>query len=219
MFCPFCGQITQENDRFCSYCGATLPEPPKKGRRWPAVLALVLIFALGLGVFLFSRPVLNTTADPESPWFSVHNGVLYFDARAYTGDGVLVVPETVSGQTVTALSDSCFYNCDTLIAIHLPSTITYIGSDAFAYCDSLRGIELSESLVNLSSRAFYNCYNLESVCIPASLRNVGNDIFTGCDNLFCLFYSGSLDSWKALNFYSIPTGTVLSCTDGLFSLN
>lgn len=218
MFCLSCGQSIDACGRFCPYCGASVPTPPKQGRRWPAILALVLIFAIGLGVFLVFRPGKNTT-DPENPWFSVHDGVLYFDARAYSGNGVLIVPDTVSGQTVTALSDSCFYNCDNLTAIHLPPTITYIGSDAFAYCDNLRGVELSESLITLSSRAFYNCYNLESVCIPASLRNVGNDIFTGCDNLFCLFYSGSLDSWKALNFYSIPTGTILSCTDGLFSLN
>lgn len=219
MFCPFCGQIVQENDRFCSYCGASLPEPPKKGRRWPAVLALVLIFALGLGVFLFYRPELKATKDPQAPWFSVHNGVLYFDARAYTGDGVLVVPETVNGQTVTALSDSCFYNCDTLIAIHLPNTLTTIGSDAFAYCDSLRGVELPESLLTLASNAFYRCSSLESVCIPASLQNVGSSIFSGCDSLSCIFYSGSLNSWKALNLYGIPEGTVLSCSDGLFQLN
>lgn len=219
MFCPSCGQIVQENDRFCSYCGAPLPEPPKKGRRWPAILALVLIFALGLGVFLFYRPELKATKDPQAPWFSVQNGVLYFDARAYTGDGVLVVPETVNGQTVTALSDSCFYNCDNLISIHLPSTLTYIGSDAFAYCDNLRGIQLPESLETLSSGAFYQCHRLESICFPASLRNVGDDLFTGCDSLSCIFYSGSLNSWKALNIYGIPEGTVLSCSDGLFQLN
>ena len=219
MFCPSCGQSVDECDRFCSYCGISLPTPTKPGRRWPAVLALVLIFAFGLSIFLLSRPEWNTTTDSENPWFSVYNGVLYFDARAYSGNGVLTVPDTVGGQTVTALSDSCFYNCDTLIAIHLPSTMTYIGSDAFAYCDNLRAVQLPESLETLSSGAFYQCYNLESVTIPASLRNLGDEIFTGCDSLSCLFYSGDLASWKALNFYGIPAGTVLSCTDGLFQLN
>lgn len=219
MFCPSCGQSVERFDRFCPYCGVSLPTPPKQGRRWPGVLALVLIFAFGLGAFLLTRPHVTAATDPESPWFSVYNGVLYFDKDAYSGNGVLTVPSVVAGQTVTALSDSCFYDCDDLIAIHLPDTLTHIGFYAFAYCDNLRGIQLPESLETLSSGAFYDCWNLESVCIPASLQAVGHEIFTGCDSISCLFYSGDLNSWKALNFYGIPAGTVLSCTDGLFQLN
>ena len=218
MFCISCGQPIQENDRFCPYCGAPQAEPPKPGRRWPAVLALTLIFALGLGVYLFFSLGLNTVTDPESPWFSMQDGTLYFDPSVYTGDGVLTIPETICGQTVTALGDKCFYDCDTLIAIHLPATLTHIGEEAFAYCDNLRGVELPEGLICLSDGAFYQCWSLESVCIPASLQERGNNIFVGCSSLHYIFYSGDLNSWKALYFYSVPSGTVLSCTDGMYQL-
>ncbi len=220
MFCPFCGEAADENIQICPCCGASLlPPKAKKGCLWPAFLALVLIFAFGLGIFLLFRPEITITTDPSAPWFSLRNGSLYFDEFAYDGSGELTVPATLGGQTVTALSDGCFYDCDSLIAIHLPDTLTYIGADAFALCDSLRAVQLPESLEALESGAFYDCPSLEALSIPASLKAAGSEIFTGCESLSYLFYSGSLASWKSLGFYDIPRGAVLYCTDGLYTMN
>ncbi len=219
MFCPVCGQPGEADGRFCCHCGAALTPPPKKGRLWPAALALLAIFSIGLGVFLLNRPQVNMVTDPAAPWFSLLDGELYFHEYAYRGSGVLTVPDTIGGQPVTAIGGSCFYDCDSLTAIHLPGTVTHIGPEAFSGCDALRAVELPESLLRLDSEAFFDCISLESVCIPDSLRHLGDELFSGCQSLSCIFYSGTLEEWKALGLYGIPKGTVLSCADGIYTMN
>ncbi len=219
MVCSSCGQTNTQNDRFCFHCGAPLPNPPKKGRWWPPVLVLFLMFSLGLSIFFLFRPESKIVTDPAAPWFSLLDGTLYFNESVYTGNGTLTVPAAIGGQTVTAVSDSCFFDCDTLVAIHLPATLTHIGPDAFYSCNNLRAVQLPESLKVLGSAAFHDCVNLEAVCIPGSLTAPEEDIFIGCSSLSYIFYSGTLADWQALGLYGIPTGTVLSCSDGLYTMN
>ncbi len=217
--CPSCGQAAENTDRFCFSCGAALTPPPKKGRWWPPVVALVLIFAIGLGVFLALRPEPLVTTDASMPWFTVRDGVLYFNNTLYTGGSELTVPSSIGGQAVTAIGDSCFAFSTQLTAIHLPEGITYIGTDAFWGCESLRGIRLPETVTAIGDYVFDDCYSLEAICLPAALTQFGSNMFADCYSLSYVFYSGSLAQWKALGIGEFAPGTILSCTDGLYQLN
>src|SRR5665213_418500 len=49
-FCIHCGAALNPDTAFCTGCGAAVPaatQPARKPRRWPWILALLLIFALG----------------------------------------------------------------------------------------------------------------------------------------------------------------------------
>ena len=217
--CPSCGQLTEKNDRFCFSCGAELTPAPKKGRWWPPVLALVLIFAVGFGVFLLFRPTPNVTTDASMPWFTVRDGVLYFNENLYTGSGELTVPATIGGQSVTAIGDSCFAFSTELTAISLPEGIAYIGANAFWGCENLRGIRLPDSVSSIGDQAFYECYSLEAICIPVNTTDFGSSVFADCNKLSYIFYSGTLNQWRILNIGEFAQGTVLSCTDGIYQLS
>lgn len=217
--CPSCGQAAEKSDRFCFSCGALLEQPPKKGRWWPPVLALVLIFAVGLGVFVMLRTEPIVTTDASMPWFTVRNGTLYFNNALYTGGSTLKVPASVGGQQITAIGDSCFAFSTQLIVIELPEGITYIGTDAFWGCENLRGIRLPETVTAMGDYVFDECYSLEAVCLPVSLTQFGSDLFSDCNKLSYVFYSGSLTQWKVLGIGEFAPGTILSCTDGLYELN
>ena len=83
---PNYDQELPEEDCICSDCEAATEQPTKRARRWPAVLALALIFALGLAAFLLIPPAEpakdhdaengNTTPVNTTPWFTIENGVL-----------------------------------------------------------------------------------------------------------------------------------------------
>ena len=197
---------------------APVPEPaPKpKARRWPAVLALVLIFALGFTIYLLHCPLTGPVTDETMPWFTLKNGVLYFDESKYTGGSELTVPEAIKGQTVTAISDECFANCDQFVMIHLPNSITKIGNKAFYGCTNLRGMKLPESVSSMGNYAFGDCWSLEALCIPHSLTDIGNDPLYRCDKLLYFFYPGPLEDWYDLPLGNLQDNSYVQCADGVY---
>ena len=225
MFCPKCNNPCGDSDRFCFRCGAALteefpviPPKPKKGSHWVPALIMLVMSVVGLILYF------ATTADPKSPavsvpdtpWFTIQEGYVFFDETKYTGSAELTIPEQINGQTVYGLGQGCFENCTKLTTVILPDTIKSIENNAFAGCTSLRGIYLPNSVTVLGKNAFSGCSNLEAICIPASVRWIGADAFDDCDNLFYIIYSGTSTQWAQLynEFINIYTGVY--CQDGSF---
>lgn len=185
----------------------------KKGRLWPPVLILVILFGVGLFLFLCLRPSVAVT-DLAMPWFAVADGTLYFNEQLYVGGSELEVPAVVAGEQVTAISDECFKNCHRFIAIILPDGIEQIGSRAFAGCTSLRGLLIPETVTTLGSELFSSCGKLEAVCIPYTVVTAGADLFYGCEKLHHIFYPGPIESWKLLEINITGLNTHVYCYDG-----
>lgn len=203
MYCPQCDMPRPNDALFCRQCGGPLIQPPepKKGKLWPALLFMAVMVAVGCWVFMVA-PAEQPRQTPNS-WFTVENGILFFQQENYTGGAELEIPSTVDGQTVTALSDRCFMECDTLETVVLPESLRSIGEQAFMGCDSLRGIKLTEQVESIGAEAFYNCPALEAIYIPESVRFIGVNAFSACFQLRHLFYCGDLEGWTALYPYYI----------------
>ena len=238
MFCTQCGSKIADSSRFCCLCGhrvRTLVSPAvnqyaedktvpfsdtpsafsseKKGRIWPPILILVILFGIGLSLFLCFRTPAAVT-DPAMPWFTVQDGTLYFNEGLYTGGAELTVPATLAGEKVKVISDGCFANSRRLIEVFLPESIEHIGDGAFAHCASLRGILVPESVKSLGSSVFYGCTKLEAVCIPYTVKTAGSDLFTGCEKLRHIFYPGPVESWKLLEIDMTGLNAHIYCHDG-----
>lgn len=65
----------------------------------------------------------------------------------------------------------------------VPSTVTIIGSQAFADCRSLGSVGLPDGITTLMDRAFSGCVNLSSIRVPASVTRIGEEAFRDCPNL------------------------------------
>ena len=221
MHCPYCNYEYDPHDRFCSQCGAPLTTAPKekKGRHWVPILAMVLIFAFGTFLF-FAIPDHssgnNRLTVGSMPWFAVEDGVLHFSEAYYDGTGELVIPESIGGVSVTAISDGCFENCTGLSAVILPATIQAIGEDAFRGCTALRGIEIPESVVLIGEGAFSGCTSLEALCVYDSIQSIGAGAFSGCTKLFYIYYSGYFEDWNELYSEFINPYTTVFSQDGSF---
>lgn len=114
----------------------------------------------------------------------------------YSGtDEVVVVPETIDGETITFVRQYCFSNRTTDKAIRFPDTIEYfedcacalnenieivimgkgtksIGEGAFLQCKSLKEVVLNEGLESIDTLAFVNCDSLKSIHIPESVTTI-----------------------------------------------
>lgn len=128
----------------------------------------------------------------------------------YTGDAEIVaIPSNFDGYKVVAVGDGAFQGCTRLKSVEIPSTVAYIGSNAFRECSNLSRVTLRNGgLISIGDAAFAGCVSLKSVKIPSSVRKVGIYAFAYCTSLksvniaegteiinYCAFYKCSgLDS-------------------------
>ena len=71
----------------------------------------------------------------------------------------------------------CFESCISLKSIHLPSSIKFIGTWAFAYCNNLKSVIL-DGVNKIGYDSFENCYNLEEFIFYEDIGNLEfNSIF------------------------------------------
>lgn len=192
------------------------PVSQKKGRHWPAVVIMAILTAIGIGLF-FVIPMPQTDTPSQNSCYIIENGVLDFYEMYYTGGSTLTVPETVDGQTVTALADYCFMDCDSLTEIILPDTLESVGECAFFECSNLRGIKIPDNVSEIGDWAFEDCTALEAVSIPSSVMKVGKGAFDGCDKLRHLFYSGNGERWFELYPKYINEEVSVYAADGIYT--
>ena len=95
----------------------------------------------------------------------------------------LVIPQTVEGQTVTAIGDRAFMNHSELVSVTLPETVTSIGKYAFAMCDGLKTANIPDGITVIEVNAFYECEMLTGITLPSHLTNLGWYAFAYCDHL------------------------------------
>jgi hypothetical protein len=235
MFCPYCGAFNDDGSAQCAACqgrfqiSAPVEEAPvteapvaespalKKGRIWLPIAILAAMLTVGLILF-FTFPLTGSVAtDPRMPWFTVEDGILYFDKALYTGGDTLTVPQQFGGQKVREISEYCFLGCDSFSAVRLPEGLEWIGPKAFAGCSELRGIKLPETLRGIGGEAFAGCTSLEAIVIPYTARTVGTGIFDDCDALRHIYYPGTRADWRLLKVDSIGPLTRVYCIDGVVS--
>lgn len=85
--------------------------------------------------------------------------------------------------SVTNIDDLAFANCGNLSSISIPESVTSIGKCAFISCHKLKTITISKAVTNIGAEAFKYCKGLTAVTIPASVTYVGMLAFCFCDNL------------------------------------
>lgn len=146
--------------------------------------------------------------------------------------GSLTIPSTVSygGNTypVIGIYDRAFSNCTGLTSVSIPSSVYYIGEQAFYNCNGLSGtltilandryyiyignsafadcfgltsLVISDDAVSdIGEYVFNYCDSLVSVTIPASVSQIGEYAFQGCFDLTAVYYTGSLEQWCGIAF-------------------
>ena len=163
-----------------------------------------------------SVPQIETIPAPTAAegCFAIADGAVTFLPELWDGGPILTIPDTVDGQTVTALGSGCFRDCIGLTTIILPETLTAIGTEAFAGCSGLRGLFLPQGMESIGENAFDGCVALEAICIPATVTDIAEGAFDDCASLRFINYDGDFESWAALYDDFITPFTIAICTDG-----
>ena len=89
------------------------------------------------------------------------DGTCYVSAMDACTDAILVIPaKSPAGDSVTAIGENAFYDCDGIATVVIPEGVTEI-----------------------AMRAFYDCDNLVSIVVPSSMTSIGRMAFNSCDKL------------------------------------
>ena len=133
---------------------------------------------------------------------TLNEGLKTIGSRAFEGSGLTAV-EIPS--TVTTLNEKCFYNNTKLTSvtfsessqlttigsnafykvpagIDVPSTVTSLGSGAFAG-SGIQSITIPDGTTSINSNEYKECTSLTSITIPASVTSIGEYAFQGCTAL------------------------------------
>jgi hypothetical protein len=95
---------------------------------------------------------------------------------------------------LSVIHEGGFGNCQVLESIAIPSTVTYLGTDCFRVCKSLRTVFFGpeSQLATVGETAFEGCVSLESLVLPSSIQTIGPKAFEGCKGLVTVaFEAGS----------------------------
>ena len=76
------------------------------------------------------------------------------------------------------IPEYCFYKCYKLNHVVIPSTVTSIQANAFAYCEDLRSIYIPSTVTSIPAKPFYDCdAELELYCGASEKPSGYNNYF------------------------------------------
>jgi hypothetical protein len=68
--------------------------------------------------------------------------------------GDIVIPDTITGETIVGIGANAFANVHGVTGITIPDTVTSIGSDAFIWCNNLASVTFKANAPAVGSSAF-----------------------------------------------------------------
>lgn len=106
--------------------------------------------------------------------------------------GNLYIPETIEGYPVTRINPEVFKNCDKLLKVVIPDSVTSMGYSVFEHCDNLTSVVIGNGIKTIPIQAFAECVNLTSVTMGNKVTHIKTDAFSGCVSLETLALPNSV---------------------------
>jgi hypothetical protein len=163
-------------------------------------------------------PLITIRIAPENPNFKVEGNLLMTSdgteiVRCFGRNREIIV-----GRKVKVLGKSCFEgckhldrigfevgselesigpaalrDCDSLVSIEIPVSVTIIEEASFEGCTELESCLMNEdsSLAKISEMAFANCTSLRSFYVPRRIGAIGSNCFNECIYLYQLTFGSS----------------------------
>ncbi|MDD6994581.1 MAG: leucine-rich repeat protein [Candidatus Borkfalkiaceae bacterium] len=97
-------------------------------------------------------------------------------------------------QSLTSSGGYSFAYCTSLKNINIPSTVQWIQNYSFQNCTSLENVDLNVTDKQLGSNAFENCTALQKVTLNANITSLPSYLFRNCTSLNSVLAAGATES-------------------------
>lgn len=146
-------------------------------------IAWILIFAVAAGTLSMPATAETVAAEETSiQQVDLQDGVLTIDGVGVVNAEIVKninlqdVRKIEFGKTVKRVADNTFRNCHNLENV-IWGGVTTIGSYAFANCEKLDMMSMSQSYVSIGEGAFWNCDSIEFIVLPAVIEKLEKNAF------------------------------------------
>jgi hypothetical protein len=112
------------------------------------------------------------------------------------------------GRGVETVGSRAFYNCDELLLVSLPNTVTSIGNETFSGCTSLTSIIIPKNVTSIGSDSFKYCNSLETVVLGESVTSIGDGAFSYCNGEISIYTQADYSSLTGNNIFASEEGGV-----------
>ena len=82
-----------------------------------------------------------------------------------------------------SIKDYAFSWCQSIKSVEINNSVTSIGDGAFIFCSDLTSVKIGNSVTSIDRRAFCYCSGLTSVEIGNSVTSIGDHAFNECSGL------------------------------------
>lgn len=79
------------------------------------------------------------------------------------------IPEQIDGVTITEIGYMSFFDCDTVRTIEIPDSVTTIADHSFYYSDMLSKIVIGKNVETIGENAFQYCYKIVEIINKSNL--------------------------------------------------
>ena len=175
---------------------------------------------ISVNPFAYCSTLKSIFVSSEHPYFFAIDGVLFRKAdsclisypkgREYTTYNI--------PQGITAIGNSAFFCCDSLISVAIPDSVISIRDSAFSCCKSLTSITIPDSVTSIGDETFSSCVSLTSVTIPDSVTSIGDSAFSSCVSLTSVTIPDSVTSIGNIAFSFCTSLTSITIPDSVTSI-
>ena len=116
--------------------------------------------------------------------------------------GVSTLEKVILSDELEVLSERCFYYCEGLKEINIPSALKAIGTEAL-YRTAIEDLTLPEGVTTIGSSIFgrnYDSSDLKTLTLPSTLRSIASDAFASCGNLTDVYLYRIIPPTTAMGF-------------------
>ena len=106
----------------------------------------------------------------------------------------------------------CYYN-QSVKTVEILDSVTSIDNHAFCGCSSISSIVIPDSVTNINEGAFADCTLLASIVIPNGVTSIGRSAFSGCTSLTSVVIPDSVTQIKYNAFEYCESITKVYITD------
>jgi hypothetical protein len=145
------------------------------------------------------------------------NEMMIKDIARVIGEAGKYVSLDISGSPLTTIPEEAFKNCETLVGIIIPNSITSIEDDAFRGT-SLTSVTIPNSVNSIGWQAFRGCTSLTSVTIPNSVTSIEDGAFQGCTSLTSVTISNGVTSIEDDTFRGCSSLTSVTIPNSVTSI-
>ncbi len=174
-----------------------------------------------IGYIAFYRCIVLTviTVDPTNTNYASIDGVLYNKAVTTLIQcpggwaGAFIIPSTV-----TSIGTYAFARLASLTSVTIPNSVITIGEAAFGLCTSLTSVTIPNSVITIEKAAFESCTSLTSLTIPNSVITMGEWGFASCTALVSVTIGNGVTSIGFEAFGSCTSLTSVTIGSGVTTI-